>query len=427
MKLGRTLLAVLACSCFSSGAFATDPFSISMSDGSGNTYNQGFSSIQDMLNQLTQARLQEIFGNVGSTTAPVTARIDLRGLTGVSLSYTGASAGNPNTLTLSIPSLGINQSFTGTNRDASQQLLKSFFKGTDSQQLVQKIFTSLAATSPIDPVAGNPGSLMSGMSSSDFAVGTAGSTATTAGASATAGVGVALGAAGSSHNFLAMAAHFGSFTQHGYETEIVTLPLSYTHEFGDPRYGLIVDLPLTYMKTNGAQSGSVSLGVGFRFPAAERWTLTPMVRGGVAGSQDLGAAGAIYSGSIMSNIRLLPNQGVDFGLLNMVSYYRTQPIKIGQYDVGPQLSNIVYRNGFEMGGATGMTVKGNPTTWSAQLVRTDFTGDKLFCAYSDDLAVSIGTTQRKGQTLWNSLRVGFTYTYGDRGIRGFGFNTGYTF
>jgi hypothetical protein len=420
MKLGRSVLAMLACACFSSVAFATDPFSITLNDGS-KTVNEGFSSLQDMLSQLTQANLQKLFGSVSSSTSAVTAEIDLRGLTGVQLSY----AQNSNTLTLNIPSLGINKQFTGTSRDDSQQLMKQFFKGqgAGSQALLQKMFNGLAASSPIDPVVGNPGSLMGGMSSADFAVGSGGSGSV----GASANVGAGLAGAGGAHNFLAMEAHFGSFTQHGYETQLVTLPFSYTHEFSDPRYGLIIDIPLTYMKTNGAEAGSVSMGVGFRFPAAERWTLTPMVRAGAAGSQDLGAAGAIYSGSVMSDYRFLPNQGVNFGLLNMVSYYRTQPIKIASYEVGPNLTNIVYRNGFDLSGTTGFTIKNNPTTWSAQLVRTDFTGDQLFCAYSDDLSVSIGTTQRKGQTLWNALRLGFTYTYADRGIRGFGINTGYTF
>lgn len=421
----KKLLLGAALGVISPLALATDPYSTIITVNNSTVLNQGFTTVTDLLNTFTDASFKTFDPN----NLPATSTIDLRGLTGVVLNYQPAGGGSPAQLTLQIPSLTINKTFSGSNLDQSEQLLKSFLEGNGGQSLISKLSNALAASSPIDPIAGNPTSLLSSMVNANFSAGGSGAgvDAGVSGGGVSVGAGGAAQMGGQPQNFLALATHFSSYTQHDNDTEIVSLPLSFTHDFSDPRYALTFDIPIAYMKSDGAQSGSVSFGAGLRLPAAERWSLTPMLRVGAGGSEDLGAAAVIYSGGLMSDYRFLPVGGVRIGLLDMVTYYKTSSVKIGNYDSGYDLSNVVYRNGLDFSGETGWRVSGIPTTWGAQVVRTDFTGDQLFCRYSNDFSLSIGTRQRRGEVLWNALRLGVTYTYAGEDIRGFGVNMGYTF
>ena len=65
---------------------------------------------------------------------------------------------------------------------------------------------------------------------------------------------------------------WASFSVDGNDITTVNLPLSFVRPLEDPRYALILDVPLTYSETNGSASAAASLGWGCacRSPRAGR-------------------------------------------------------------------------------------------------------------------------------------------------------------
>lgn len=407
MKSPRIAAAALACLC-ATAAQADDPFQLSLTVDGSSAFNQGYSKLEDLVNQFSDAELSEVPGYNSNSAAR--GEINLRGLSGVVLSY---EANSP-TLRLQVAALGIDESFAGTTRDDSEDLLDAWFKGEGKAQ-VTKLLNALAAKSPIDPIAGNPNSLMATMAGADFA--NAASLPQMTGKMAE----------GGDRNFFGISARFGQYSQRNFDSQVLSVPMSYTHLMSDPRYALVIDLPLTYVKTEGSDTYSGSLGLGLRVPVAERWSLTPAVRAGAAGSVDLGAAGIIYSGSLTSHYAFQPVNQFDFALVNMVAYYSTDSIKAGDYDIGYDLQNTVLRNGVLASRAAGFSLIGTPMQWEFQVVRTDYFGDELYSKSYQDFSISLGTRKESGRLVWNALRLGLTYTVGKGDVDGVGANLGYTF
>ena len=408
----RALLLSSIC-VVSSAAWADDPFTVDLTVGANPPVHEGFKAIADLADQFSDAQLQQSVPGYTPTSA-ASGVVNLRGLAGVSLSYPAASPD----LTLSIPSLGINQTFVsrdGTRQDSRDQL-KDWFKGAGADQL-KRLQTELAAQSPIDPVAGNPNSLMAQMVGADFGA-----------ATGALGAGkMGFGAEGSK-NLFGVAARFGRYTQNNFDATVLSVPLSYTHLLSSPGYALSFDLPLTYIDNNGAKSGSASLGVGLRIPVAERWSLVPALRAGVVASADLGAGSLLYSGGVTSDYQLPSfSDKFNIGIANMIAVYKTGALKVGDYKTGYELENYVFRNGVLLDGEPGWTSFESLLRWEFQIVHTDYTGTRLYSRSSTDFAASIGTRRQSGALVWNALRLGVTYTVGPGKISGAQVNFGYVF
>lgn len=401
-------------------ALAVAPFQASLVVDGSTAVNRGYTRLDDLINQFSNTQLAAVAPAYTPVSA-AQAAVNLRGLSGVSLGY----AANSPLLVLSIPSLGIQQTFgdPAGSRDQSQQALKDFFRGAAGRAVLTRLLDGLAAASPIDPMAGNPNSLMNVMAAADFNRDSSDIVAGLGGSAAAAAGGPAQGP----HNFFGAEARFGRYTQEQFKSDVYSVPLSYTHLFADPRYALVADLPLTYVNNEGAKSASASVGIGLRFPVGARWSLTPAVRVGLTGSEDLGSAGLVTSGGVTSNLRLPDWRGVQIGLADMVAYYSTSSISIGHYDVGYDLKNTVFRNGLKFSGDAGWRRWPGPLTWEFDAVRTDFEGSHVYSRSVDEFAASIGTRHREGAVIWNALRFGVTYTMAEHGIHGFQTNFGFTF
>jgi hypothetical protein len=420
MSKNAVLAALAAGVLLPASAMAAAPFQAELVVNNNVGVDRSFTRLDDLINQFSNTQLAAVDPAYTPVSA-AQAAVNLRGLSGVTLGY----AANSPLLVMNIPSLGIHETFgdpAGT-RDQSQQALKDFFRGSAGRAVLTRLLDGLAAHSPIDPMAGNPNSLMSVMAAADF---NRDANDIVAGMSGTAGA-VGGEAAQNPHNFFGAAASFGRYTQEQFKSNVYSLPLSYTHLFTDPRYALLVDLPFTYVNNDGAKSANASMGVGLRFPVNARWSLTPAVRVGLTGSQDLGSAGLVASGGITSNLRLPDVHRVRLDLANMVAYYSTSSIAIGHYDVGYDLKNTVFRNGIKLSGDAGWRRWPGPLTWEFDAVRTDFEGSQVYSRSSNEFAVSLGTRKREGHVVWNALRFGATYTLAEHGIHGFQTNFGYTF
>ncbi len=111
---------------------------------------------------------------------------------------------------------------------------------------------------------------------------------------------VSAGAASGSRFGIGVSA--GEFSVDGYSGTQVTVPISYTYRFSDPGWQLQFNMPLNFQQVAGAQSYTAQFGVGLQIPIIRGvdWYLIPTVSAGVTGSEDLGAAGLLYSFALNS-------------------------------------------------------------------------------------------------------------------------------
>ena len=387
---GAVGLAVLG---HAGGAAARDPFSVTVTVD-GQTGSQGFTRLQDAYNALDTTGLQSIVGGYTDISA-ATADINLRGVPATAI-YTANSAA----LRIVIPGPGIDITFNGATRDESQQLFVDWLRGQGSSQ-VNEVLRYAAATTSIDPVAGNPNAAMNQFVAADF--------------------GRALEAAvdGGQAGF-GLAARFGSFTAAGYNSRSLSVPMNQTFVLSE-NDTIELDLPLTWTNTEGAQSYAGNLGILYRRKIFDWWTLQPSFRVGGVGSIDLGGGSGVYSAALNSTIQFPITDELRLTIANGVTYVSTFPVAIGSYSINYDMANTVFRNGLVLTGDFGLRVADRALILSAFAVDTRFTGDAVFIQNYQEF----GVFAQLGRD--SPIRVGATFLTGDQGVRGFYLNTGVQF
>jgi hypothetical protein len=309
---------------------------------------------------------------------------------------------NSPVLTFTVPQLGINETFAGATRKQSQDLFEDWLKNNGGRLL--KEFTKSTA---IDPIAGNPNSLMSHMAEGDFNAATGFSGSSSQGAGSVVGI----------------EAEYGHFNADGYDGDSINVPLSWKTPLKDG-YELLVSLPLQYTEVESAKSYATGLGFGLRVPVTDAWSLTPALRAGVAGSEDLGAGSILYSGSLTSAYKHTWHD-LDFTLGNMVSYYQSQNLSFGDISLDYDLQNVVLRNGLAVEKDMPFALLSQNTRGQAFVTNTQFTGTDLFIENYTDIGIAL--SQPVADSGWmDQFGLGATYTFAEdyNAVR---VNLGYTF
>jgi hypothetical protein len=402
-RLAISGLVGLAALSAASPGFATDLFQINVDVTTPRVAeaSTGFNTITDLANALTDSGLQSIVSAYNPNSSVATATLNIRGLSATA-SYANAST----TLRFVVPSAGIDISFTGATRDDSQTQFKNFLL-KNGGSLMTALLQQVVASSPVDPVAGNPSSLQNSMAASDFNIGTGiglQGSEIPGGAIANAGL---LG----QPNLVSAGGDVGIVNSGGYTSTVVSLPIRYTIPLADPRYAVTIDLPLTWVDTQGANSAFASLGVSLRIPVLTNWYITPGVRGGVAGSIDLGAAAIQYSGSVASRYDIYFHD-LDITVGDAVAVAKTAPLSVGTISVNYDLTNELFTNGLQVEGSLPYTIFGDPTSWQAYGADTYVTGSKVYVDHYDEIGFTVGTRHGRNGQDWNSLRIGAGFTFG---------------
>lgn len=391
----RVLAAALgAAACLlAARAEARDPFSLVLTV-EGQTGSASYTRIEDAINSLESSNLALITPNYTETAAAV-ASFNLRGV-----AATGIYERNSTFLRVVVPGAGIDQTFRGATRDESQQLFLDWLQGQGGSD-VTRFFQYAVASTPIDPVAGNPNALMSQMPTSDF----------------NAAIGAALG----DPQGFQIGARFGSFSAGGYSVSSIKLPVSYTWQLTEESQ-LQVEAPIAWSDTGGAYSYSGNVGVMYRHRLFDGiWTLQPALRIGGVGSTDLGGGAAVWSAGLTSVLNFeLPEQ-FRLTIGNSATYISTAPLSFGDFRLDYDVQNTVWRNGILLTRDLGVQVGGLPLQASVFAVDTRFTGDAVYVRNYQEYGVYLqGGYQRP-------VRIGVTYMTGDRGVNGLYVNTGITF
>jgi hypothetical protein len=318
--------------------------------------------------------------------------IDFRG---VPFSAAFPTSGTP--LRVRIPQCGFDETFVGATRDDSINLFEDFFE-ENNDDLLTCVAQSAVANSPVDPVAGNPNSLMGRMAAADFDMAFDSDAAPVA-------------PDGSAPDVGRVGLQFGHFSSGEYSGENYTIPLRYTVNMASG-YGIIVDAPINILSVSGSQSYSGSFGVGVRIPVTENWTVTPTLRGGAVGSIDFASAAFVYSGGASSLVSFSLGV-VDIDIGNMVQVYQTGAVSAGDYESDYDLTNYVSRHGAKVTGDLPFDLFGWTPNAHAGVIRTDFFGDELFIEGYTDLIAGVSIPGEIGGVPLDRFRLGLTYTIGD--------------
>jgi hypothetical protein len=311
-------------------------------------------------------------------------------------------------LVFRVPSLGITETFDGGTRDTSKDLFEDYLKENGDD-----ILRELLKVSAVDPLAGNPASVQSQMVATAFL----------------AGVDPAYDTLETGSSF-GLGARFGRYSMAGFDQDVFTLPLSYVYTF--PNYDkLIVSLPITYISVEGADAYRGNLGVGYKKNINRRWAVTPGVGYGISGSTDLGSLGHIFSVSATSDLMLLADDRYQVSMGNMIGYFWTLPVRIGDYSVDYDLRNTITRNGLLLSIPWQKRIWGRDFSLDVYVTDTRFFGDALYSDNYQELGVTFGP-MRSADKLEPNLSsqpfgLGLKYVRGDGDIDGVELNFGYRF
>lgn len=349
----------------------------------------------------------EVLIPIYTPVSPVSFDINLRGIQALA-----SFAANSNVLTVEIPQTGISQTYEGATRDDSIALFKESIRDGGPRH---KLLRAYAKYSPIDPIAGNPNSLMAQMAHSDYAMGTL---------SPMAGCSCGWTAQPILHQFQMGLEGIRAFSS-GYDTTAVTFPLRYSYS-PDRRSAFIIDAPLTYFRNGGASSIFGTIGFGLRYQVNKMWSLTPIFRLGSGGSLDLCTSGNFVALGLTSVLQTNYG-GFVWAMTNYAGYFSSVNLWLSGINFNYHLHNYIFKNGITITSCEGFNLCGRNMNASFAFVDTCFTKDKLFIQHYDEITAMLIVSGLNPCLDYDCASIGFTYQFGEKHYRGYSIKLIYQF
>jgi len=284
-----------------------------------------------------------------------------------------------------------NQTFNGTTRDQSSQLLKKWID--TNAGVLQPGFvsgTNPSAPSLLNPISGaGPASPVSFIPASDMSIDING---------------------GLSSNFLtrsasekdssSVATRFSNYCTNQKCAQFYSIPISYTKELGN-EWAVLFKLPLTFIDTAGVSSYSIALSSGLRIPVSRylnmgrfKWDVIPLVSvGGVGSDQAATQTSLVYSGGIQSNFGFAIGSGYSLVVQNQYNHFITDSAArfiTNNQRLNNDIINDVYRNGLQLAKNFDYQLLGRTLIASIFFVDTRFSGDALAIDNQQEFGFDIG-------------------------------------
>lgn len=338
--------------------------------------------------------------------SPVSMQINLRGLVANAAFATGST-----TLVFTVPNSNIIETFTGGTRDESLILMKEFIKEGRS---IKKLLKGYTRYSPIDPIAGNPKSLISEMADSDYKMGHL---------YPFSGCGC-YEAQPVVHQFQA-GFNVGRAFAHEFDTTSVAIPFRYSYS-PNLRWALILDAPLEYYRNGGASSIFLSIGTGVRLPITESWSLTTMARMGSGGSLDLCTSGNFVGGGVTSVYNLKICDYVA-SLTNYAGYLASTNLWLTGINFNYHLKSFVFKNGLSIVSCSGFSLWERTFHLKAEIKDTYFANSRLFINHYDEVSFALIAPCLNPCLSYDCLTTEFAFQWGQKGYKGYQLNIVYQF
>jgi hypothetical protein len=403
--MDKIKLALMATFLFFQGIQARQPYHATITvDTTSATVSDP--NLVDLSRDLKSDKIEALIP-IYTPTSAVSIAINLRGVMA-----DATFAANSTDFVVTIPQTGVTQTFQGATREESILLFKESVRDGGPKH---KLLKAYARYSPIDPIAGNPNSLMAQMAQSDYAMGLL---------SPLSGCGCGWTAQPILHQFQTGFNGIRAFSD-GYETTAVTAPLRYSYS-PDRQWALIIDAPFTYFRNGGASSVFGSLGVGLRLPITEGWSLTPLFRLGSGGSLDLCTSGNFVSAGITSVFEYKISDYV-LRLTDYVGYFASTNLWLTGVNFNYHLHNYVFKNGLSMTTCEALTLCDRTINFSALIVDTCFTRDRLFIRHYDEVEIAVIANYINPCLDYDCASIGFSYQFGEKKYRGYCLKMTYQF
>jgi hypothetical protein len=246
-------------------------------------------------------------------------------------------------LTLKVPSVGVNQTFSSANGSLSDQVRDYLKKqGLADLTAFQAVVDRQTAASVVD---GNPMAadmLLADAGYNEFALHespfeTDGRRFSTDGG----------------HTETRYWAEGGVLDAGGHPGQYVDLTLATEFHFND-HVALSLTTPLRYQTINSADifSGGEVVGLPITIMPAKGgtffWQLTPAGHAGLVGSQDLVSGGLIYGGQLDSSFGVNLGGGFTVTLADEAGYFHGADLDIAGYDFNTRLDQWQFKNGLQL-------------------------------------------------------------------------------
>ena len=414
LRIKSSYLLPVMCAALITQTARAELFSIEV-QSEGETYQQSYDNLSDMLDALDFDEVSNYIPAYTDSSA-ITTVVNFRGVPVVL-----SSPQNSSDITMSIGAIDVSELFQGSSRDDSMDLLSAWYEGEGDDALT-RLLQELAASTPSDPVAGNPTSLMSRTVGNDFDY------AMDTGAMS----GVELSNAGQSinGNMVSVFARYSNYSADGIESREYSLPLAYTVRFDNSEDRLIIRVPVAYVMYDGSEVYNLGLGIGYGRQMNPQWSLTPALGYSLVGSEDVGSLSQLVSTSLTSSYAI-PLAEYELTIGNMLGYYSTLPTEAGDISQNPEISNTVLRNGASLNIPTPRLVA--DTSVEVFITDTRYFGSELYIDQYNEIGFSFGkdktvVTEDDGSYVnyIRRVRAGVKYLFSDNS-EGYSLNFGYTF
>lgn len=357
----------------------TDTYGIDIADDTQNFLDP------EVLAQRFGANYQDSFGVQGI--------VDIRGVQAF-----GGYAANSTTLQIRIPALDEPNNpyvltFTGATRAESYAQFDEYFDNQDiaeGERLLRLLLRAFARLSPIDPLAGNPGSIQGSLlrAGLDLSVG---DSAVEQSADREEGKDIPADPWMIGGSFTT----FSAGDRYGGQRFDGRIQRSFRLAEGG-RSLLKFDMPLSYSLTNGARSASIQLGVGAEMTVIDRrWSLEPRIGYAITASDQLGSIGHMATASITSRYVI---DGLGRGRIvvgNMIGYMSTISTAFTGYDFDPRVRNTVFRNAVAYDLPVKARAAGRNLSIRGSYAMTNLIGTKLYANTFHEATLSVGVRGRE--------------------------------
>lgn len=353
---------------------------------------------------------------------PVLTYFDFRGATGT-FTFDETQAGQ-GTLGVNFPGLGLSGlSFTGVDIDDAADKFLDYVKA-NGLSFESRLGQYAAGNTAVDPVAGNPASLLSQMVSID------GDTATNMGGFGDDGGEGDGSAASILPPMTSFSPSIGRFDTGRYDVTRVTVPLDTIRPLTSGGIALGVSGVFAYTDAAGSKSYLANGGISLKVPVVKgrqvNWSVIPSVRIGATLSPDMSSA-AILTSTAVSSVLSWRKNSFKATWTASVASLKSNAIEVDDFKLDYDIDVKSFRNGFRFENDLPMNMFGRKATIEVDLVSNKLDGDNLYIKTYNEYSVSVGTRRIQKGLQTNSVRFGLTLIDGEKDYKGALLNFGYNF
>lgn len=311
------------------------------------------------------------------------------------------------TLIFSIPDAGISETFTGVDRDASFAAFLSYLDANE-KMLLNKILKASVKKSPVDPVAGNPSSLMSRMVGDNHRLMQRGLMYTQPCDDDC--------VYGWDRHYLQFNAFYHNYQLDGCYLYQVGGELTYAYLIGGRRnLQLMLDIPAALGRVGRAEVYQGSAALALKWSPTCRWTLTPIARVGGAFSGHLGGGALLASGAIGSDF-VLKEEGTQIHLRNSIGWYQDVAVQLGDITLHPNIGVLGMKNGLGfLGGFCGLGSEWQSEVW---VDCTNYLMEKVYAHYQVEVGTSLNLAPAWDRRFMEHFKLSMLALYAEHDLWG---------